>query len=308
MPDAIRPADPELRHNMLGMTETGSVCLMDPDESDQPEHRRGSFGRPVPGLDARVVDPDTLEDVAPGEVGELWFRGPFLMEGYYGRERAEVFTADGWYRTGDLFRVDDDGFFYFHGRRGDMIKTAGANVSPREVEAAIARGHRGLGALRRSGSPTPSAARSSAPSSSPNRTTPPISNRSARTCRARLSAYKVPRRFLVLGPDELPDAVERQARRRARSSSGSMSAERLDRPRAGAAPGRRAPRASRSWSPTTTSLTYAELDRRDRGGRGAVRGGGRRQGHPRRAADAQRHRVAGGRGRRVRAPAAPSCR
>ena len=73
-----------------------------------------------------------------GEVGELWLRGPFLMEGYYGRERHETFTPDGWYRTGDLFHVDDDGFFYFTGRRGDMIKTAGANVSPREVEAAIA--------------------------------------------------------------------------------------------------------------------------------------------------------------------------
>ena len=60
------------------------------------------------------------------------------MEGYYGRERHETFTADGWYRTGDLFHVDADGFFYFTGRRGDMIKTAGANVSPREVEAAIA--------------------------------------------------------------------------------------------------------------------------------------------------------------------------
>ena len=80
-------------------------------------------------------------------VGELWFRGPSLMEGYYGRERAEVFTADGWYRTGDLFRVDDDGFFYFLGRRGDMIKTAGANVSPREVEAALREVTGGLGAL-----------------------------------------------------------------------------------------------------------------------------------------------------------------
>ncbi len=59
------------------------------------------------------------------------------MEGYYGRERHEVFDADGWYRTGDLVVVDDDGFFYFQGRRGDMIKTSGANVSPREVEAAI---------------------------------------------------------------------------------------------------------------------------------------------------------------------------
>src|SRR5690606_17097429 len=73
-----------------------------------------------------------------GEVGELWLRSPFLMEGYYGRERHETFTPDGWYRTGDLFHVDRDGFHYFTGRKHDMIKTAGANVSPREVEAAIA--------------------------------------------------------------------------------------------------------------------------------------------------------------------------
>ena len=130
MPDTIRPADTELRHNMLGMTETGSVCLMSPDESDLPERYRGSFGRPVPELEARVVNPDTLADCAPGEQGELWFRGPLLMEGYYGRERHEVFTADGWYRTGDAFTVDEEGFFYFHGRRGDMIKTGARTSRP----------------------------------------------------------------------------------------------------------------------------------------------------------------------------------
>ncbi len=203
LPDAIRPADPELRHNMLGTTETGSVCLMDPDETDQPEARRGSFGRPVPGLDARVVDPDALEDVAPGVVGELWFRGPSLMEGYYGRERAEVFTADGWYRTGDLFRVDDDGYFYFLGRRGDMIKTAGANVSPREVEAALREVTGGLGALVLG---LPDAERGQVvgavvlaePDDAPDL------EQVRQDLRARLSAYKVPRRFLVLGPDELP--------------------------------------------------------------------------------------------------------
>ena len=88
LPDDIRPADPELRHNMLGMTETGSVCLMSSDEADQPERYRGSFGKPVPELEARVVDPETLEDCGVQELGELWFRGPLLMEGYYGRERA----------------------------------------------------------------------------------------------------------------------------------------------------------------------------------------------------------------------------
>src|SRR5206468_792631 len=98
----------------------------------------GSFGRPVPGFEAEVVDPETGTTCDVGEVGELCLRGPFLMEGYYGRERHETFTPDGWHRTGDLFHIDAEVFFYFTGRRGDMIKTAGANVSPREVEAAIA--------------------------------------------------------------------------------------------------------------------------------------------------------------------------
>jgi acyl-CoA synthetase (AMP-forming)/AMP-acid ligase II len=137
MPSDVRPRDAELRHNMLGMTETGSVCLVSADEGEQPERRRGSFGRPAPGFQARVVDSDKGTVCGPGEQGELHLRGPFMMEGYYGRERHEVFDPDGWFATGDLVVVDEDGFFYFRGRRGEMIKTAGANVSPREVEAAI---------------------------------------------------------------------------------------------------------------------------------------------------------------------------
>jgi acyl-CoA synthetase (AMP-forming)/AMP-acid ligase II len=121
-----RPADPELRHNMLGMTEAGSVLLVCGDESDQPEHRRGSYGRPAPGFDIVVVD------------SELRIRGPHLMQGYYRRSREDSFDTDGWFHTGDLVRLDADGFVYFVGRRGSMIKTAGANVSPAEVERAIA--------------------------------------------------------------------------------------------------------------------------------------------------------------------------
>jgi acyl-CoA synthetase (AMP-forming)/AMP-acid ligase II len=133
----MRPKDPELRHNMLGTTETASVWLFDPDESDLPETLRGSFGKPVPGAELRIVDADTGRECAVGEPGEMWVRGPFLMEGYYGRERADVFTPDGWYRTGDVAYVNADGYVFFKGRNNDMIKTAGANVSPREVEIAL---------------------------------------------------------------------------------------------------------------------------------------------------------------------------
>jgi len=75
---------------------------------------------------------------AAATVGELLLRGPYLMQHYHKRSREECFDPDGWFHTGDLVRVDDDGFFYFLGRRGSMIKTAGANVSPAEVEKAIA--------------------------------------------------------------------------------------------------------------------------------------------------------------------------
>jgi acyl-CoA synthetase (AMP-forming)/AMP-acid ligase II len=203
LPDGLRPEDPELRHNMLGTTETGSVCLMSPDETDQPESRRGSFGKPVPGLDARVVDPETLTDVPVGTVGELWFRGPALMDGYYGRERFETFTPDGWYRTGDLFVVDDDGFFYFKGRGNDMIKTGGANVSPREVEAAIREVTGGLAVLVVG---VPDAERGQLVGAvilaEPDA---PVDLEWLRVeLRARLSAYKVPRVFVQLPAADLP--------------------------------------------------------------------------------------------------------
>jgi len=203
LPEKLRPADPELRHNMLGMTETGSVCLIWPDESDLPEAMRGSFGKPTPDLESRIVDPETGRNCEPGETGELWFRGAGLMEGYYGRERHEVFTPDGWYRTGDLCSVDDRGFHYFKGRRGDMIKTSGANVSPREVEAAL-REVTGASLAIVFGVADAQrdqivAAALVLPASAA------FDENSVRAAlRKKLSAFKVPRRFLRLTQEQLP--------------------------------------------------------------------------------------------------------
>jgi acyl-CoA synthetase (AMP-forming)/AMP-acid ligase II len=202
LPAAIRPADPELRHDMLGMTETGSVCLAGDDEGDQPEHRRGSFGKPVPGLEADVVD------------GELRFRGPALMEGYLGREHHETFTAEGWYRTGDLVHVDADGFVYFHGRAGDMIKTAGANVAPREVEAAILAATGLVAHVVGVADPDRGQVVVAAV-----RTPEPLDEAELRAAlREHLSAYKVPRRFVPLADEDVPmlssGKVDAQALRR----------------------------------------------------------------------------------------------
>jgi acyl-CoA synthetase (AMP-forming)/AMP-acid ligase II len=134
LPADVRPADPELRYNLLGMTEAGSVCLYGDPDHDIAEEKRGSFGQLAPGFEARIVDPETGQDA---DAGEFWLRGPALMQGYYGRERHDTFTPDGWYRTGDMMTIDADRDFYFKGRNNDMIKTSGANVSPREVEAAL---------------------------------------------------------------------------------------------------------------------------------------------------------------------------
>ena len=90
----------------------------------------------VEGFECRVVDTDTGEVMDEGQTGEFQVRGYGLMQGLYKREREEVFTADGFYRTGDLGYVDG-GLFYFTARLKDMIKTKGANVAPAEVEAVL---------------------------------------------------------------------------------------------------------------------------------------------------------------------------
>ena len=125
-----------LRHNSLGMTETSGPHTVAPRAAnaiDLPEHLRGSFGPPVPGMRHKIVDPETGEEICDGVEGEICVRGASLMDGFYKKERSEAFDQDGWYHTGDkgYFR---EGFLFFSGRRTEMIKTGGANVAPREVE------------------------------------------------------------------------------------------------------------------------------------------------------------------------------
>ncbi|MDX1884787.1 class I adenylate-forming enzyme family protein [Mycolicibacterium sp. 120270] len=190
MAPEVRPADPELRHNMLGLTEAGSVVLLSADESDQPEHRRGSFGTPAPGFETRV-----------DEHGELCIRGPYVMQHYYKRSREECFDADGWFHTGDLVRIDDDGFYYFVGRRGSMIKTAGANVASAEVEKALARITGGAPAYV-FGVPDPDRGQLVVAVIA---TDDPVDESAVRNeLKRALSAYKVPRRIVAVPPVQIP--------------------------------------------------------------------------------------------------------
>jgi len=196
MAPGIRPADPELRHNMLGMTEGGSVVLISGDESDQPEERRGSFGNPAPGFETKVLEPDAVG------VGELCIRGPYVMQGYYKRSREESFDADGWFHTGDLVRADGDGFIYFVGRLSAMIKTAGANVSAAEVENAIAK----VTGAEAHVVGIPDAERGELVAAVLVRSAQPSFDEAALRERLKdeLSAYKIPKRFLALPSAEVP--------------------------------------------------------------------------------------------------------
>jgi acyl-CoA synthetase (AMP-forming)/AMP-acid ligase II len=131
-------ADAEVpKANSLGMTETLGPHTFDSKDNPLPPDKEGSFGFSVPGVEHKIVDPVTLEDLPVGETGELWLRGYSLMLGLYKRERADTFTPDGWYRTGDGGYFDEDGHFYFTGRLGDLIKSAGMNITPRDVELVL---------------------------------------------------------------------------------------------------------------------------------------------------------------------------
>lgn len=137
LPEAERPKDPLLRSNALGMTETCGPHTFGRMDVDLPEKLRGSFGRAVEGIEHKVVDPETGAVVGPGQFGEICVRGRTLMQGLYKRERETVFDADGYYHTGDAGHFNAEGHLYFVARLGEMIKTSGANVTPREVEVVV---------------------------------------------------------------------------------------------------------------------------------------------------------------------------
>ena len=143
LPAHLRVSDRRRRATSLGMTESLGPHSIEPLHVELPEGKEDSFGRSVPGIEHRIVDPETGDDLPAGETGEICIRGYSLMLGLLGRDRDEVFEPGGWYRTGDTGHVDADGHLYFEGRMGAVIKAAGTNVAPREVELAIEQ-HQGV--------------------------------------------------------------------------------------------------------------------------------------------------------------------
>ena len=116
----------EVGVNCFAMTEAASVA------------KRGSIGTPMMHTEVRLVGADG-DDVPPGEVGEIWFRGPHVCLGYWNRPEAtaEAFAPGGWFRSGDLARRDEDGYYYVAGRAKEMFISGGVNVFPAEIEAVL---------------------------------------------------------------------------------------------------------------------------------------------------------------------------
>ncbi|MEO5651601.1 MAG: long-chain-fatty-acid--CoA ligase [Marmoricola sp.] len=128
---------------VYGLTEVaGVITHLMPEAHRDTEHpeRLVSAGQCIPGAEVRVVDPETLVDVPTGEHGELWFRSPQLMVGYLNKPdaTAEVITHDGWFRTGDMGKVDEEGFVFVQDRLKDMIISGGENIYSPEIERVLA--------------------------------------------------------------------------------------------------------------------------------------------------------------------------
>jgi len=126
-------------HEGWGMTETTSLGIMNP----LGRSKLGSFGIPMCNTIAGIVDPDSTEFLPVGETGELVVKGPQLAKGYWKRDKEtkEMFVdIDGetWLRTGDLVRMDEDGYFYFYDRKRDLIKYKGLSIFARDIEEVLA--------------------------------------------------------------------------------------------------------------------------------------------------------------------------
>ncbi|MDD7929755.1 long-chain-fatty-acid--CoA ligase [Microbacterium thalli] len=186
-----------------GLSECSPVLMANPVAENRVP---GTVGLPLPGTECRVVDPDEpTRDVEPGARGELLVRGPQVFGGYYGKpEETEKVFVDGWFRTGDIVKIDEGGFVRIVDRIKELIITGGFNVAPTEVEIAL-RQHPQIADAAVVGLPSEHSGEDvvAAVVPAPGAT---IDEGDVRDfCRGILTAYKVPRRIVVV--DELPKSM-----------------------------------------------------------------------------------------------------
>jgi acyl-CoA synthetase (AMP-forming)/AMP-acid ligase II len=186
-----------------GLSETASFFTALPHSAPREEFRGGHYGRLLPGNELRVLDRETGQALGPNQDGELTVRGPTLMVGYVGRTCDESFDADGFFRTGDVGRFDKDGYVYWTGRRTEMIKTSGANVSPAEIEVQL-HAYEPIKLARVVGVPDERCDEVVVLCVELKDDASATEKDIKGFLRERLASYKVPRRVLFFGANELP--------------------------------------------------------------------------------------------------------
>lgn len=189
--------------NVYGSTETYGNCAVT-DAHDPLALRLDTQGLPLPGMDIRVVDPASGRTLPPGEVGELRVRG-HVTPGYYDdvEQTRAAFDADGYFKTGDLGLIREDGRVSFRGRFKEMIKTAGMNVAPLEVEAILA-GHAAVKQAYVVGVPDRQRGEVVVAAVELHEGATATVDALTAFCRERLASYKVPTRFVFRTADEFP--------------------------------------------------------------------------------------------------------
>src|SRR6185312_15453558 len=158
----------------------------------------GSVGRPIPHVEARIVS-DDMDDVPAGEVGEIVYRGPHVFAGYWhAPELTAAAFAGGWFHSGDLCRMDDEGYVYVVDRKKDMIISGGENIYSAEVENAIA-GLPGVAQVSVVGVPHPTWGETPAAAIVPvDASDPPAPEDVIAGCRRSLASYKKPTVIVIV--------------------------------------------------------------------------------------------------------------
>jgi fatty-acyl-CoA synthase len=184
-----------------GTTETLTINTSFPSDTP-PEIKGASHGQPLPGNTLKIVDPLTGAIVARGERGEIAIKGPTLMLGYLGMTRDEALDEEGFFHTGDGGYVDEAGRLFWEGRLSDVIKTGGANVSPREIDDLLA-AHPAVKRTQTVGVPHETLGEIVVTCIVPHEGASPDEAEIRDFARERLARYKVPRRVLFLREEEL---------------------------------------------------------------------------------------------------------
>ena len=188
--------------NMYGMTETCTACSATRG-NDPMDIRVRTQGKPFPGVEVKIVNPETRERLPIGEEGEVCVKGFDVMQGYYKKDPVETFDSEGFFPTKDRGMLDEEGYFFFRSRMTEMIKTGGLNISPLEVETYLTTHPKVIHAYVL-GIPDQVKGERVGAVIVAKDGVDCTSEEIREHCRGNMSSYKIPEQIVFLNQDELP--------------------------------------------------------------------------------------------------------